>query len=88
MDRAEFIGTISVFFFAMSVTQIPSLVALGILDWERFGLSLVALIPLFGAMPVGEWAARRVSKATFDKIILLLLFVIALRLLYDAFFTG
>ncbi len=84
LDRSEFIATISIFFFMMSVLQIPSLVALGVLTWDRTGLALLAAIPLFAAMPLGERAARHVSKETFDKLILLLLAVVALRLGYAA----
>lgn len=84
LERSEFIATISVFFLMMSLFQIPSLVALGILDLERTGLALLGSIPLFGAMPLGERAARHISKATFDKLILLLLSVVALRLAYAA----
>lgn len=88
MERPEFVGTISIFFLGMSILQIPTLVALEIMTWERFGLAVAGTIPLFGAMPVGEWAAKRVSKATFDKLILLLLAVIAVRLIYSALTGG
>lgn len=84
MERREFIATISAFFFMMSLTQIPTLIVFGVLDWERFGLALLGAIPLFGAMPLGEMAARHVSKETFDKLILILLAVVALRLGYQA----
>lgn len=87
LDRAEFVATISVFFFTMSALQVPTLVAVGLLDWERAGIAVAAAVPLFGAMPLGERAARRVSKATFDKIILVLLAAVALRLVYEAHFT-
>ena len=85
-ERNEFIATISVYFLAMTALQIPTLVSLGILTPERFGLAVLAIIPMFGAMPIGEWAAKRVSKAAFDKLILVLLAVIALRLSYSALF--
>ncbi len=81
-ERAEFIGTISVFFLMMSFTQVPSLIAVGILDLRGIGLGLLACIPLFGAMPLGSMAARRVSKQVFDRLILLLLAVVATRLLF------
>ncbi|MEM1430194.1 MAG: sulfite exporter TauE/SafE family protein [Pseudomonadota bacterium] len=84
LDRSEFIATISIFFFMMSVLQIPSLAALGVLTWDRAGLAFLAAIPLFAAMPLGERAARHVSKETFDKMILVLLAVVALRLGYTA----
>ena len=47
-------------------------------------LSLAAMVPLSADMPIGAWLARRVSKAAFDKIILLLLTVIAVKLMFDA----
>ena len=84
LERREFIGTISAFFFMMSSLQIPTLAALGVLTWERAGLGVLATLPLFLAMPLGERAARHVSKATFDKLILILLTVVALRLVYSA----
>ena len=84
LDRREFIATISAFFFMMSAFQIPALVGLGVLDWQRAGFAAIAALPLFGAMPLGEIAAKRVSKATFDKMILILLVVVALRLAYAA----
>ncbi len=84
LERAEFIATISVFFVAMAVVQIPALWSLGILTPERIGLSFLAAVPLFGAMPLGAWLARHISREKFDRIILWLLAAIALRLLYGA----
>ncbi len=84
MERREFIATISAFFFTMSICQIPTQVFFGVLDWERAGLAVLAAIPLFGAMPLGERAAKRVSREAFDRLILLLLTVVAIRLAYQA----
>ena len=84
LERRVFIATISIFFFAMSLVQIPTLAALGILDLHLAGLSLLACLPLFGAMPAGAWLARRLSKEAFDRIILGLLAVVALRLVWSA----
>lgn len=84
LERTEFIATISAFFFVMSILQVPTLVSFGILTWDRVALAALATIPLFAAMPLGEWAARHVSRETFDKLILLLLAVVALRLGYAA----
>lgn len=83
-ERAEFVATISMFFLMMSVLQIPTLISLGVLTWDRAGLTLIAVIPLFGAMPLGETAARRISKDTFDKVVLVLLAVVATKLMYSA----
>lgn len=85
LERSEFIATIAIFFLAMGLVQVPALSALGIMTPERAVLSLLAAIPLFGAMPLGAWLARRISREAFDKIVLVLLVVIALRLLFAAF---
>ena len=84
MSREEFIATISAFFVAMSVFQVPSLIALGLLTWEVVTLTIVAAIPLFAAIPLGSWAARHVSKSMFDKIILVLLALIGAQLLWKS----
>ena len=84
LDRREFIATITMFFCAMSVVQIPTLAGLGILTPQVALLSAGAMIPLFAGMPVGAWLAQRISKAAFDRLILVLLAVIALKLIYDA----
>ena len=84
MERGEFIATIAVFFATMSLVQIPTLWSFSVLTLSRLSLSLLAVIPLFGAMPIGKWLAGFTSKEMFDKIILSLLAQIALRLLYAA----
>lgn len=86
LDRSEFVATISVFFLMMTTTQIPTLIGLGILNTSNAPLALLAAIPLFGAMPLGAYAARHISKEAFDKLVLLLLLVVALRLVYIALF--
>lgn len=84
LERPQFIITISVFFYAMALVQIPLLAGLGILTGERFVLSCLALIPLMAAMPLGAWLARRISRGTFDLVILTLLVILSLRLIWQA----
>ncbi|MXX88440.1 MAG: sulfite exporter TauE/SafE family protein [Boseongicola sp. SB0677_bin_26] len=82
LSREEFIATISVFFVTMSVVQIPSLAYLGILTIDHTLMAMAATIPMFLSMPIGELAARYMSKAVFDRVILALLAVIAVRLIW------
>jgi uncharacterized protein len=84
LERPQFIVTISVFFFAMALVQIPLLTGLGILTGERFLISCLSLIPLMAAMPLGAWLARRISASTFDRVILALLTLLSLRLIWQA----
>ena len=82
LPREEFIATISVFFVTMSVVQVPSLAYLGILTIDHTLMAMAATVPMFLSMPIGELAARYMSKAVFDRIILVLLAVIAVRLIW------
>lgn len=85
LERGAFIATISAIFGAMAVVQIPSLMALGVMTPTLTLWSVLAVVPLFGAMPLGAWLGQRINKEVFDRLILILLAVVALKLFYDAF---
>ncbi len=80
MSRAAFIATISLFFSAMTLAQIPFLVGYGILTWHGMIISTGAFLVILAAMPLGEALALRLSAAVFDRLILVLLAVIALNI--------
>lgn len=84
LERPAFIATISAFFVAMSLVQIPAMFAFGMLTGERLLMSAAALAPLLAFMPAGAWLARRMSAQTFDRLTLILLSVLAGRLVYAA----
>lgn len=84
MDRKSFIATISLFFLGMTLVQIPLLAVWEVLTPWRALLSLAAIVPLLGAMPAGSWLAQRIRRETFDRVILVLLAVIAARLAIGA----
>ena len=83
LPRATFIATISLFFGVMSSTQIERMAAVGLLTVDRFLLGLAATAAILAVMPVGSWLATKVSRETFDRIILLLLVVIAVKILVE-----
>lgn len=84
LERPIFISTISVLFAVMSALQIPALGYFGILSSHGALISLAALFPILAFMPVGAALARRMSEESFDRAILVLLSLLALKLLYDA----
>ena len=84
LERAVFIATISIFFLGMGLAQLPLMMAFGLMTGERFLASGVALLPLLAGMPLGAWLARRVSRSVFDRVILALLGVMAVRLAIEA----
>ena len=85
LPRPAFAGTVSLFFLSVAVTQLPTLALLGLLHSNHIFYGLLSLIPLFGAMPVGAWVANRVPAHVFDKTILAMLVVFAVKLTWDVF---
>ncbi|MEM8630934.1 MAG: sulfite exporter TauE/SafE family protein [Pseudomonadota bacterium] len=84
LERRTFIASISAFFAAMSLAQVPALYAAGLLTPPLLGLSALALVPIFLFLPVGAWVARYLSPKGFDRLVLLLLGVLAIRLIWSA----
>lgn len=82
LARPAFIFTVSIFFASMAVVQIPTQIYYGLLTRDIAALGLLAFIPLFGALPVGDWIGRRISPKIFDALILTFLAVLALRLIW------
>ena len=85
LERPVFIATISTFFIAMSLVQLPTLAVTGLMTPELFGLSLLAVLPIMVFMPLGAWLANKLSAEGFDRLVLIMLSVLAIRLLYVAF---
>ncbi|WP_417670435.1 sulfite exporter TauE/SafE family protein [Roseibium sp.] len=86
LPRSTFIATISLFFAIMSTTQIERMAAVGLLTFDRFLLGLGATGAILAFMPIGSWLATKVSRDTFDKVILYLLVAISLKILIEVFF--
>jgi uncharacterized membrane protein YfcA len=84
LERLAFIATISVFFTLITVPQIAALGYLGFLSVHSLLISLGAMVPIVACMPLGSALARRFSKESFDRAILVLLAVLAAKLLWDA----
>ncbi|WP_277024584.1 sulfite exporter TauE/SafE family protein [Paracoccus hibiscisoli] len=83
LERRVFVGTIAVFFTALTLMQIPALALSGILTWERGLISLFALATVLAFMPLGAWLASRLSRRFFDITTLLLLVLLAAKIIVD-----
>ena len=84
LERRSFIATISLFFAAMSLVQMPTLYGFGLLTPASLLLGTAALVPILLAMPLGSWLAQHWSARRFDVTILCLLALLALRLIWSA----
>ena len=85
LERPQFLFVISLFFLSLGVVQLPLQVAFGIMTWDLLLLSALALLPMLIAMPIGMQIGRRISRQTFDKVLLAVLSLLALRMLLGVF---
>ncbi|MCR8724104.1 sulfite exporter TauE/SafE family protein [Frigidibacter sp. ROC022] len=84
LSRPAFIATISLFFASMGLVQLPSLAYYGLMTWQLFGIGILAVVPLLLGMPLGAAIARRIGPKGFDRVILVFLCLLALRLIWTA----
>lgn len=79
LERPVFIFTLSVFFAALCVAQLPFQWLFGLMSTSSTLVGLLAMAPLFAGLPVGDYLGRRMSATVFDRTILALLLVLAAR---------
>ncbi|WP_051631228.1 sulfite exporter TauE/SafE family protein [Afifella pfennigii] len=84
LPQPQFVFAVSTLFTGFVLAQIPSLALAGILTPERAAYSLVALLPTFLGLRLGNWLGRYLNAAHFDRLILLMLVLIALKLFADS----
>ncbi|MBT8460545.1 MAG: sulfite exporter TauE/SafE family protein, partial [Boseongicola sp.] len=82
-----FIFSMSLFFFMMTLVQIPAQIVLGILNWERVAYGAAAVVPLLLGMFLGGVLGKKLPKSAFDMAIIAILTLLALRLLASNFFA-
>ncbi|MSU88616.1 TSUP family transporter [Rhodobacteraceae bacterium 2CG4] len=85
LPRLAFIHTISCFFAVMCAGQAIVQLHYGLLTLQLAALGLAALVPMFLALPLGEWIGRRISARTFDMVMVAFLALLSLRLVWVEF---
>lgn len=82
LERPLFISTVSIF-LSMLLVQVPLLTGLGYLTIERLIIGCAATVILLTFMPFGVFLSNLFSKEAFDRAILFLLTLLAVRLFLD-----
>lgn len=83
LSRGGFIAMISVFFAAMCLAQLPAQLALGLMTLDLAVVGILGLIPLFAGLAVGDLIGKRLAPHIFDRVILLILAVLAIKQVVD-----
>lgn len=85
LGREPFILIMSVFFAMMSVIQVPVQLWLELTTVKFSVLSTLALVPILVGLPIGDWIGKRMDAQAFDRTILILLVVLAVKMIFDGF---
>lgn len=85
LKRESFIFSISCFFCSMACIQILTVFIFDLLTLKIFFLGILALIPQISFMPVGNYLIKRVSVKTFDKVVLVFLAILSMKIFFDLF---
>jgi hypothetical protein len=67
-------------FLVFAVVQLPALWIAGVMRQEWLLQGLFALVPILLFMPLGQWLSSKLSRTAFDRMILIFLGVIGLKM--------
>lgn len=80
LDRASHLFAVSAMFLAFSLIQLPALLLSGIMRPEWILESFLAMVPILIFMPVGQFLAGKLSRQAFDRMILIFLGLVGLKM--------
>jgi uncharacterized membrane protein YfcA len=83
LGYASHVFAVSAVFLMLSAAHLPALIATGVLQWEWLLEGLFALVPIVCLMPLGQWIGSKVSRASFDRLILTFLCVMGAKLAFN-----
>lgn len=84
MSRASFIHMMSLTFTIFGLIQLVTLAVLGSFTPERTTQAVLAIVPVAAMTVVGIRIGRLINQKTFERVVLILLGVAAVRLLWSA----
>jgi uncharacterized protein len=80
LDRRTHVFAVSAMFLVLGLVQLPSLVIAGIMEWQWVIEALLAMIPILLFMPLGQLLAGKLSRKAFDRLILVFLGLMGLKM--------
>ncbi len=83
-----YIFSLAVLFGVGAVVQTGTLAAVGLYSGTRLVESLLILLPIAAFQPIGSWASSRLSRATFQRVTLVLVAASAVSLAHNVLTGG
>ncbi len=83
LEKEVYVLSITTVFQVYALVQTITLAALGLYTTRLFVLSLLSLVPIMAFLPLGSGLTDRLSRRTFEYVILAVLLGSGLKLVYD-----
>lgn len=80
LDRNAHVFAVSAMFLVYALTQLPSMWIAGLMRGEWLLQGVLALVPILIFMPLGQAIARKLSRRAFDRLILIFLGLVGLKM--------
>lgn len=81
LERDAHLFAVSTMFLVMGVVQLPAMAVAGLMEPAWLVEGAFAIVPIILFMPVGRMIAQRMSRETFDRMVLAFLGLIGLKML-------
>ncbi|WEK03998.1 MAG: sulfite exporter TauE/SafE family protein [Candidatus Devosia phytovorans] len=78
--RDHHLFAVSAMFLTFAVVQLPSLAVADVMEPEWLVEGLLALVPILLFMPLGQWISGKLSRKAFDRMILIFLGLLGLKM--------
>ncbi len=84
LDKRVFAGTMVLFFIVINYSKLLPYYSLGLLQFSQLKISLILLPMAPIGVWLGSWLTRRVEQTVFYRISYIFLFMVGIKLLFDA----
>ena len=88
LQKEAFVSAYGLIALCGAIPLAISYAAVGILGWRELWLSLLALIPVFAGMWIGERLRHRINPLLFQRVLLITLIILGLNLMRRGLFGG
>ena len=84
LEKETYVLSVTTVFMVYAIVQTVALAILGLYNAARFGESFVALVPIMIMLTLGTRLTQKLSRRTFDLMIVGVLLASGVKLVYDA----
>lgn len=83
LEKELYVFGVSIMFLVIATTHLLAVAGLGLLDYERLVQGALAIIPTIVFTQIGMWTTRFMSASLFNKLVILFIIVMEIKLLWE-----